>query len=378
MQFPNGRRRGQLAALLVIAVHCCPLQFCEAADSTVALRPIFAVRDESNFCIILDDRDSVLYDMGDPIQAPSMSPDGRFIAAFLPESNWGFIPGTSMLSSGVETDLLLIDRYARDQRELGEVRFRRVFSPRNIIYAASVPMVWLPDCQRFYVASRDGVALVHINGAVDSILACKKISALAMVEGTTRCAVSNSKAVFLIDTLAGLTANLVDSARVRKELKGTVRAMCSDRSGRMLAVGHDRKISTIDLSDGSITLWGKMPRDIYWLGWLADDTGVVVLCGAEDQETAMRSAALSTGVIDGSFEIRVLSRGSAESRRLYDQVSFDVRRVTPALSPDGRFLAFASRKSMERGTMMVLPLDGGEAFRITDDYLYRSPMWGPE
>lgn len=377
MELSIGRLRGRFAALFVIAVSCSWPQICSAADSTLALPAIFAVRDESNLCIILDNRDSVLYDLGDPIQAPSMSPDGRFITAFLPESDWGFLPGTSLLSSGVETDLLLIDRYARDQRELGEVRFRRVFSPRNIIYASFVPAMWLPDCQRFYVASRDGVALVHVSGTVDSIFACKQVSALTMVEGTTRCAVSNGKAVFLIDTLASLTMNLVDSTRAKKELKGTVRAMCCDRAGRMLAVAHGRQISTVDMSDGSITKWGRMPRDIYWLGWLSNDTGLVVLCGAEDQETALRSAALSTGVIDGSFEIRVLSRGSAESQRQYDQVSFDVRRVTPALSPDGRYLAFASRKNMERGTMMVLPLDGSKAIRVTDDYLYRSPMWGP-
>jgi Tol biopolymer transport system component len=103
-----------------------------------------------------------------------------------------------------------------------------------------------------------------------------------------------------------------------------------------------------------------------------------VLCGSEDEEVPFRNSVYPSGISEGEFEFHVLTPNSKKSRKLYDQVSYDVRRVSPSVSPDGQFIVFTSRKNMARGTMMVLPLDGGRAMRVTEHYLYEWPVWGPQ
>ena len=57
----------------------------------------------------------------------------------------------------------------------------------------------------------------------------------------------------------------------------------------------------------------------------------------------------------------------------------DVSSSEPAVSPDGRSLAFVRRRGKEKAQLHVMPLDGGEAERLTDLPLGVSdPKWFPD
>jgi dipeptidyl aminopeptidase/acylaminoacyl peptidase len=57
----------------------------------------------------------------------------------------------------------------------------------------------------------------------------------------------------------------------------------------------------------------------------------------------------------------------------------DASASEPAVSPDGRFLAFVRRRGKEKGQLHVMPLDGGEAERLTDLPLGAcDPKWFPD
>jgi hypothetical protein len=228
----------------------------EAQDAVPDLPPIFAVRDNDKLCLVLDDRDSVLAELGGVLEGLTLSSDGRFITLFKPVhsgSNFlGIAPGSKPFSSNIEADLLLIDRYAQSSSQVAEVNFRRAYRQAGTIYGNFMRPVWLADCQRLYLASRDDVRLAHVDGTVDSILYCKKLTALTGVPGSTRCVVSSEKAVFVVDTQAALTKTLVDTARAGKELGGTIRALACSRDGRKLAVGHGRALSIVDMENREI------------------------------------------------------------------------------------------------------------------------------
>ena len=56
-----------------------------------------------------------------------------------------------------------------------------------------------------------------------------------------------------------------------------------------------------------------------------------------------------------------------------------VSSTEPAVSPDGRKLAFVRRQGKEKGQLYVMPLDGGEAERLTDLPLgVLDPRWFPD
>lgn len=354
---------------------------CELNDSVSSLPPIFAVRDDDKLCLVLNNQDSVLYESEGWLEAISLSPDGRYLTAYVPRSSGSgvlsMVPGQTLFSSDIKTDLVIFDRYARSRVEFDEVKFRRVFSPRDITYATFLPPMWLDDCERFYLPSRDGVELAHISGTTDSLIHAEKLTAMARAPRTTRCTVSNERAVFLVDTVAALTQTLIDTARAKAELGGRIRALAYSSDGQSLAIGHDRTVSILDARTAEIRDYGKAPRDIYWLGWLPDDTGLVILCGTEERKSSFRNAAISSGTLGGGFQFCVLSDGDPESRKVYGYMPYDVRRVNPMLSGDAGAVVFTSLSNMEIGTLMVLSLDGRKAFRLTKHYRYRSPVWAP-
>lgn len=378
----NSSRRAVLGVCLALSILPPGVAVGEPEDPAPDLQPIFAVRDNDKLCLILDDRDTVLAELGGVVEGLTLSPDGRFVTLFKPVHSGsdilGIVPGSKPFSSNIEVDLVLIDRYAQSSSQLGEVKFRRPYWSVGTVYGNFMRPVWLDDCQRLYVPSRDEVRLAHVDGTVDSILFCKKLTSLTGIPNSTRCAASSEKAVFVVDTQAALTETLVDPAMAKEELGGTIRALACSRDGRYLAVGHGKTLSVVGIDDRQIRRWGKAPREIYWAAWLPNDTGIVVLSGSEDERVSFQNSVYPASVSTGSIAFHVITPNAKKSRKLYDQVDYDVRRANPSMSPDGRFIVFTSRKNMARGTMMVLPLDGGKAIRLTEHYLYEWPVWGPQ
>lgn len=378
----NSSPRAVLGCCLALVLAISAVADAETQVSALELPSIFAVRDNDKLCLILDDRDTVLAELGGVVEGLTLSPDGRFVTLFKPVHSGsdilGIVPGSKPFSSNIEVDLVLIDRYAQSSSQLGEVKFRRPYWSVGTVYGNFMRPVWLDDCQRLYVPSRDEVRLAHVDGTVDSILFCKKLTSLTGIPNSTRCAASSEKAVFVVDTQVALTETLVDTAMAKEELGGTIRALACSRDGRYLAVGHGKTLSVVGIDDRQIRRWGKAPGEIYWAAWLPNDTGIVVLSGSEDERVSFQNSVYPASVSTGSIAFHVITPNVKKSRKLYDQVDYDVRRANPSMSPDGRFIVFTSRKNMARGSMMVLPLDGGKAIRLTEHYLYEWPVWGPQ
>jgi hypothetical protein len=340
--------------------------------------PLLVVRDDENLCLIADGRDSVLYHSIDYITYPSISADGRFIA-LLEYDRKSFLGSLlSSFSEGQgEVDLLLIDRFLGGQRTLGELKFRRVFegpaSERSWLLFAPL---WWQDGAHMIIATRAGVDALHVDGTRRALMALPRLGAIAVTPQRDRCVFTDGKCLWDVTSLDSTPRTLLDSERVAADLgHDNIRALTFSRDGRRLAIGDGRVISLVDVSTHEITKAAKFPDDVYSMAWLANDSGLVVVCGREDQETAMRSSAIANGVLRGSFEVRSWRIGTEKTQKLYSQVDFAVCGVTASLSPDARFLVFSSRHRSENRVLMVLPLDGRKPVRITDRDDYSTPIW---
>ena len=72
----------------------------------------------------------------------------------------------------------------------------------------------------------------------------------------------------------------------------------------------------------------------------------------------------------------VPSDGSAPPKRMTWQEGAD---ASPAFSPDGKRIAFVSKRTEDQPQLYVLPVDGGEAERITDlPVAVEDPRWLPD
>ena len=66
----------------------------------------------------------------------------------------------------------------------------------------------------------------------------------------------------------------------------------------------------------------------------------------------------------------------SDRRRLTDDPAFD---GWPTLSPDGRTIAFASRRAGERFQVFVMPVEGGTPRQITaGEFNHTQPAWSPD
>ena len=75
-------------------------------------------------------------------------------------------------------------------------------------------------------------------------------------------------------------------------------------------------------------------------------------------------------------DIYSAARDGSERRRLTEDPRFD---GWPAISPDGRTIAFSSRREGDRFHVFLMPLEGGAPRRITSgDYHHTQPAWSPD
>ncbi len=372
------RARGAFWALLIVLA--APLASAHAADDTLRVPPLLVVHDGDDLCQIADGRDSVLYHSIDYITYPSISPDGRFIALleYDRQSFLGSLLNPFPKGKG-EVSLVLIDRFLRDTSKLGELKFRRVFegpaTERSWLLFAPV---WWRDGEHMIIATKTGVDAMHVDGTRRSLLAVPRLSAIAISAQHDRCAFSDGKCLWELTSLDSTTRPLLDSARVDAELGRSINSLAFSRDGHQLAIGCSRAIWLLDIATKGLSRAAKCPDEVHAIWWMANDSGLVVVCGREDAETALRSTAIASGMIRGNFEIRSWRVGAEKTKKLYSQVDFDVRGATASLSPDGRFLAFPSRHRSEYRVLMVLTLDGGKATRLLEDDEYTTPVWLPE
>lgn len=109
-------------------------------------------------------------------------------------------------------------------------------------------------------------------------------------------------------------------------------------------------------------------------GWntyaaLAPDDGRLVYRGTTEEtldgETVQNSDVFSSRV-DGS-----------NRKRLTESAAFD---GWPAISPDGKTIAFASNRSGDAFHIYLMPIDGGEMLQVTSGsrFHYTQPAWSPD
>jgi dipeptidyl aminopeptidase/acylaminoacyl peptidase len=104
---------------------------------------------------------------------------------------------------------------------------------------------------------------------------------------------------------------------------------------------------------------GMLPEDVHALTGVADPrlspdgrTIAYVVWGVDRDANAYRSS-IHLVPVDGSAAPKQLTGGEKED-------------ALPRWSPDGRLLAFVSNAESEKKQLYVLPVEGGEARRLTD------------
>lgn len=118
---------------------------------------------------------------------------------------------------------------------------------------------------------------------------------------------------------------------------------------------------------------GMRPEDVYELTGVADPQlspdgrQVAFVVWRVDREANEVRSAIWVAPVDGSAPPRQLTSGTGTDG-------------TPRWSPDGRWLAFTSkREGAKAAQLYVLPTDGGEARQLTDlKEDVRDPVWSPD
>ena len=117
---------------------------------------------------------------------------------------------------------------------------------------------------------------------------------------------------------------------------------------------------------------GMVPEDVYGLTGVADprlspDGSLVAYAiWLVDRDANEYRSHIWLARVDGATPPRQFTRGPR-------------RDAEPRWSPDGKRLAFVSKREEEAAQLYVIPLEGGEARRLTDlKEDVRGPLWSPD
>ena len=168
---------------------------------------------------------------------------------------------------------------------------------------------------------------------------------------------------------------------------------------RIDAEGHNREVCTIN-PDGTnqsfltntpeisevwptfspdktkIAFGGLFPNNLYLMDAIGDNVTVV----KKDYPSTKRHTWSPDGWIiayGGDFHIQFLDTQTGTETAVWIPIEFDIRDV--AWSPDGRQLAFATRRNHEARDIYVVNVDGTDLRRLTHNRSEdRYPAWSPD
>jgi hypothetical protein len=297
--------------------------------------------------------------------APRFSPEGEKIAALdVGNSN---LPASSI-------DVVLVAAW----RERGEVVIRDFPLPQfdvdhKLIVDDAVPPMWEPGGESILVALNTGIERITLTGDREYLVEEDRVYVMTLMPDGDRVAYSNGENIFFVSRMTGERETMLDPDLVPRFGNRQIYAMAFSETGDRLvfSVGHELYVLTV--ATKSVELISKASNGIYWVGWVPGKETIVYLSGREDRRSFYQPMTYNP---DGKYKLTALTASGERPREIFSQNQFDVRDVTPDLSPDGRYIAFTGRVGYVK-EIYIAATDGSGVTIVTQGGPNRYPHWRP-
>lgn len=221
-----------------------------------------------------------------------------------------------------------------------------------------VAPLWEPEGRTVVVAHNNGLERIAESGEQEGLLDGDAVTALALSPNGERIACSDGRNLILLDRFDGGSERLLDEDFVPRFGNRRIRALAFSSAGERLAFGVGHEVYVLDLRSRSVRRLFEAALGVYWLAWLPENEEIVLLYGRENRRMSVYSPWGTDR--SGNYTLVVIGEHGGLRRTLYSAHLVDVRRATPDVSPDGRYVCLSAIDGGARAILIVAVDGSGE------------------
>jgi Tol biopolymer transport system component len=292
------------------------------------------------------------------IISPRFSPDGNRIAFY----DLGTSSGLPISSRTVS--LVIADLTIGGGPENGFTVFSldQFDTDRRLIVDEVIPPLWAPDGRSVFVAHNSGIERLALSGERMDVVKGAKISAMILTKSGDRLIYSDRRNLYFLDRPSIVPRRALDEGFVPRFGNKTIGALALSPNEDRLAFAMGHELFVMDLSTRDVEEIFAAGNRIYWLAWVPNSERILFLSGREFGGGFGMSARM--GDVEGKYRLYSVSPNGNEPLKLFSENRMDVRRATPALSPDGLVVSLTARGGPVKEIVLVAT-DGSGARMLT-------------
>jgi WD40 repeat protein len=238
----------------------------------------------------------------------------------------------------------------------------------------AISPLWETEEQSVIVAHNNGIERIALSGERASLVDGVAVSAIALSPDGQTIVYADARNVYLLDRLHGGQEALLGTNVVPRFGNRKIRAIAYSPYGDRLAFGIGHEVFVLDVDSRTVRRIFEAPHGVYWLGWLSGGKEILLLYGKEAHRSRLHAPWGLDG--NGTYALAVIGQGGDLRRVLYSTHLVDVRRATPDLSRDGRYVSFTIANGPAED-IAVAATDGSGIVPITSSGGNAFATWRP-